>query len=479
MDVMRKSPQKKFRSEARRYSAGAMIGAACGGALVFGVLTSAVFARASISADTFRQLDLFGEVFEQVHENYVSDPDDAELIKGAIDGMLDTLDPHSNYLTAEDFNTMQEQTRGSFAGLGIQVIMENEGPDEGFVKVVAPIDDTPAQRAGIQTNDLIVKIDGEDVYGMSLDEAISKLKGKKGTKVDISVVRDREKDPFDLTIVRDIVTVQSVTSRAEGDFGYVRISNFSEQTEEGLKNALKDLEKEIAGGPKGLVLDLRSNPGGLLDQSVAVADMFLNGGEIVSTRGRRPRDTMREMGTPGDKFGGKPIIVLINGGSASASEIVAGALQDRNRALLLGTKSFGKGSVQTVIPLQNGLQGALRLTTSKYYTPSGRSIQALGIVPDIAMPVIYPGQDELAQRPSESDLPNALVAESDVDDNAEENAEVAEGESAEPGVEPFMCRFEEDGETPVDCQLERALEILADATRYNRALADAGAARTQ
>lgn len=476
---MRKSPQKKFRSEARRYSAGAMIGAACGGALVFGVLTSAVFARASISADTFRQLDLFGEVFEQVHENYVSDPDDAELIKGAIDGMLDTLDPHSNYLTAEDFNTMQEQTRGSFAGLGIQVIMENEGPDEGFVKVVAPIDDTPAQRAGIQTNDLIVKIDGEDVYGMSLDEAISKLKGKKGTKVDISVVRDREKDPFDLTIVRDIVTVQSVTSRAEGDFGYVRISNFSEQTEEGLKNALKDLEKEIAGGPKGLVLDLRSNPGGLLDQSVAVADMFLNGGEIVSTRGRRPRDTMREMGTPGDKFGGKPIIVLINGGSASASEIVAGALQDRNRALLLGTKSFGKGSVQTVIPLQNGLQGALRLTTSKYYTPSGRSIQALGIVPDIAMPVIYPGQDELAQRPSESDLPNALVAESDVDDNAEENAEVAEGESAEPGVEPFMCRFEEDGETPVDCQLERALEILADATRYNRALADAGAARTQ
>ncbi|WP_425410620.1 S41 family peptidase [Hyphococcus sp.] len=477
------------------------MGAACGGALVFGILSSAVFARASISADTFRQLDLFGEVFEQVHENYVSDPVDSDLIKGAIDGMLDTLDPHSNYLSAEDFNTMQEQTRGSFAGLGIQVVMDNEGEDEGFVKVVAPIDDTPAQRAGIQTNDLIVKIDGEDVYSMSLDEAISKLKGKKGTKVDISVVRDRKKDPFDLTIVRDIVTVKSVTACAigaaplswqtrqdctsgvgEGDFGYVRIATFSEQTDDGLKDALKELEKSIPGGPKGLVLDLRSNPGGLLDQSVAVADMFLNGGEIVSTRGRRPRDTMREMGTPGDQFAGKPVIVLINGGSASASEIVAGALQDRNRALLLGTKSFGKGSVQTVIPLQNGLQGALRLTTSKYYTPSGRSIQALGIEPDIAMPVMYPGQDELFDRPSESDLPNALTAEQmDADENVNDDVANADGEAEKLGPEPFMCRLEgeEPDQRPADCQLERALEILADATRYNQALADAGAARTQ
>ncbi|MAW79395.1 MAG: peptidase S41 [Parvularcula sp.] len=498
---MVKSPKNALRSPAahqrgKRYSSGALVAAACGGALVFGVLSSAVFARASISADTFRQLDLFGEVFEQVHENYVQDPDDSDLIKGAIDGMLDTLDPHSSYLTAEDYQTMQEQTRGSFAGLGIQVQMDNEGPDKGYVKVVSPIDDTPAARAGMQSGDLIVEINGEDVFGMSLDEAISKLKGEKGTKIDIAVVRDREKEPFDLTLVRDIVTVQSVTSCAigalpvsrqtqrdcvkgegKGNFGYIRISNFSEQTRDGLLKALRKFEKEIPGGPKGIILDLRSNPGGLLDQAVAVSDAFLNGGEIVSTKGRRPRDTMREMGTPGDKLDGKPIIVLINGGSASASEIVAGALQDRNRALLLGTKSFGKGSVQTVIPLQNGLQGALRLTTQRYYTPSGRSIQAHGIDPDIAMPVIYPGQDELAERPGEADLPNALdVAETD-DENEEDDAMADNSD-----VEPFLCSFEESDEgdeIPVDCQLRRALEILADATFYDQALADAGAARSE
>ncbi len=472
------------RSRARRlyarkgYSIGALGAAAIGGAVIFGALSSAVFARASISADTFRQLDLFGEVFEQVHENYVSDPEDGELIKGAIDGMLDTLDPHSSYLTAEDFQTMQEQTRGTFAGLGIQIVMDNEGPDKGYVKVVAPIEDTPADRAGIQTNDLIVEIDGEAVLGMTIDEAISKLKGEKGTKVDIKVQRERDADPFALTIVRDIVTVQSVRWRAEDDFAYIRIATFSEQAEDGVKKAIKKLSKEIPGGPKGLILDLRSNPGGLLDQAVAVSDIFLEGGEIVSTRGRRPRDTLREMGTPGDKLNGKPIIVLINGGSASASEIVAGALQDRNRALLLGTKSFGKGSVQTVIPLQNGLQGALRLTTARYYTPSGRSIQALGIEPDIAMPVIYPGQDEDATRPTERDLPGALDVSEDetAADEAEETADLGDGGAA-PAIEPVECPFEEDGETPKDCQLERAVEILADATQYRQLLADAGVAR--
>jgi len=455
-------------SLSKGYSTGALVAAGFGGALVFGAFSSVVFARASISADTFRQLDLFGEVFEQVHENYVSEPEDADLIKGAIDGMLSTLDPHSNYLTAEDFQTMQEQTRGSFAGLGIQVTMDNEGPDKGLIKIVSPIDDTPAARAGIQTDDLIVEIDGEQVLGMSIDEAISKLKGEKGTKVDIKILRDRDQEPFDVTIVRDIVKVQSVISRAEGDFGYIRISTFSEQTDKGLAKAIKSLKKEIPGGPKGFVLDLRSNPGGLLDQAVAVADAFLEGGEIVSTRGRRARDTLREMGRPGDKIDGKPVIVLINGGSASASEIVAGALQDRNRALLLGTKSFGKGSVQTVIPLQNGLQGALRLTTSKYYTPSGRSIQALGIEPDVLMPVVYPGQDVNAQRPSESDLPGALAAESG--DKAETDETTEEGE---PVIEPVKC------EAGVDCQLNRALEILADTTAYRQALADAGAARAQ
>ncbi len=454
-------------------SAGALAAAAVGGALVTAAVMSAGFARSPISADTFRQLDLFGEVFEQVHQNYVETPEDQKLIKGAIDGMLSELDPHSSYLTADDFGRMQEQTRGSFAGLGIQVVMDNEGPDKGYVKVVAPIDDTPAKKAGIETNDLITEIDGEPVLGLSIDDAINKLKGAKGTPVEITVLRERDKPTFKVKMVRDIVRVPAVTHRAEGQFGYVRVTNFSEQTEEGLIKALKTLDKEIAGGPKGYILDLRSNPGGLLDQSVAVSDAFLEGGEIVSTRGRNPKDTLKEMGTPGDLAKGKPIVVLIDGGSASASEIVAGALQDRNRALLLGTRSFGKGSVQTVIPLQNGLQGALRLTTARYYTPSGRSIQAHGIDPDIAMPVIYPGQDKNIDRPSEAALPGALDA-----DNGK-NAE------AKPAAEPFKCFFEKDAAgkeiltDPHDCQLDRALEILADTTVYRSALADASAGRSR
>ncbi len=450
-------------------SAGALTAAAIGGSLVTAAILSAGFARSTISADTFRQLDLFGEVFEQVHENYVEDAEDAKLIKGAIDGMLSELDPHSSYLTAEDFNRMQEQTRGSFAGLGIQVVMDNEGADKGYVKVVAPIDDTPAQKAGIKTNDLITEIDGEAVLGMSIDDAISKLKGAKGTPVEITIMRDRDKPTFKVKLVRDIVRVPAVTQRAEGQFGYIRISNFSEQTEDGLAKAVKALDQTIDGGPKGYIVDLRSNPGGLLDQAVAVSDAFLDGGEIVSTRGRNPKDTLKEMGTAGDLVKGKPVIVLINGGSASASEIVAGALQDRNRALLLGTRSFGKGSVQTVIPLQNGLQGALRLTTARYYTPSGRSIQAHGIDPDIAMPVIYPGEEEGAERPSEAALPGALDVRAEIED---------EGPGAKPAVEPFKCAFEEDGTTPKDCQLTRALEILADTTAYRSALADASAGRS-
>lgn len=463
--------KSRFRRRTRAHrrivaSTGAVAAAAIGGALVTAALLSAGFARSTIPADTFRQLDLFGEVFEQIHENYVSEPDDAQLVRGAIDGMVGKLDPHSSYMSAEDYSTMQEQTRGSFDGLGIQVVMDNEGPDKGLVKIITPIDDTPAKKAGLQTNDLIVAINGEPVMGMSIDEAIAKLKGPKGSSVEISIVRNREEPAFPVKIVRAVVNVPSVVARAEGEFGYVRISTFSEQTEEGLTKALKTLDKEIKGGPKGYVLDLRSNPGGLLDQAVAVSDAFLDGGEIVSTRGRRAKDTLREMGAPGDRVNGKPIVVLINGGTASASEIVAGALQDRNRALLLGTKSFGKGSVQTVIPLQNGLQGALRLTTAKYYTPSGRSIQSLGIEPDILMPVVFPGQEEPAERPAEKDLPGALAAE-----RAE--AEKASGET--PAVEPVKCPLKEDGD-PEDCQLTRALEFLADTTVYRQALADAGAA---
>jgi carboxyl-terminal processing protease len=452
-------------------SLGAIAAAAIAGSLVTAAVLSAGFARATISADTFRQLDLFGEVFEQVHENYVEKPEDAKLVKGAIDGMLSELDPHSSYLPAEDFTRMQEQTRGSFAGLGIQVVMDNEGPDKGFVKVVAPIDDTPAQRAGIQTNDLIVEIDGSPVQGMTIDEAIDKLKGPKGTPVEISVVRDREKPLFKVKLVRDIVRVAAVTHRVEKQFGYIRISNFSEQTSDGINKAIKALEKAIPGGPKGYVLDLRSNPGGLLDQAVSVSDAFLEGGEIVSTRGRNPKDTLREMGTPGDLAKGRPIIVLINGGSASASEIVAGALQDRNRALLLGTRSFGKGSVQTVIPLQNGMQGALRLTTARYYTPSGRSIQAHGIDPDIEMPVIYPGQDKDAERPSEASLPGALDVKKE------------DKEEKKSAVEPYECWFEKgadgkpDETKPFDCQLDRAVKMLTDQAAYKTALADASAGR--
>ena len=451
-------------------SAGALTAAALGGALTTAAVLSAGFARSTISADTFRQLDLFGEVFEQVHQNYVETPEDSKLIKGAIDGMLAGLDPHSSYMDAEDFSRMQEQTRGSFAGLGIQVVMDNEGPDKGYVKVIAPIDDTPAQRAGMQTNDLITEIDGVAVQGLTIDEAIDKLKGAKGTPVEITVVRDREKPAFKVKMVRDIVRVAAVTHRVEGQFGFIRISNFSEQTEDGLIKSFKAFDKEIPGGAKGFVLDLRSNPGGLLDQAVAVSDSFLEGGEIVSTRGRNPKDTLKEMGTAGDLAKGKPVIVLIDGGSASASEIVAGALQDRNRALLLGTKSFGKGSVQTVIPLQNGLQGALRLTTARYYTPSGRSIQAEGIDPDIQMPVLYPGQEETGERPTEASLPGALDVKKDKEDDAAK---------APPAVEPVKCGYKEDGKTFKDCQLERALSILADATAYRSALADASAGRSK
>jgi carboxyl-terminal processing protease len=478
--------RSKNRRRSRRVASGAsmtaLAAAALGGALVTGALMSAGFARPTISADTFRQLDLFGEVFEQVNENYVTAPDTADLIRGSIDGMLSKLDPHSSYLSAQDFTTMQEQTRGSFAGLGIQVQMENEGPDKGFVRIIAPIDGTPAARAGLQPNDLIVAINGENVQGLSIDEAIAKLKGPKGTRVDISIVRERDKPSFDLSLVRDIVTVQSVNSEMKGEFGYIRISTFSEQTAEGLKKAMRKLAKEIPGGPRGYVLDLRSNPGGLLDQAVAVADAFLEGGEIVSTRGRRLKDTLREMGTPGDLAGGRPMIVLINAGSASASEIVAGALQDRNRALLLGTKTFGKGSVQTVIPLQNGLQGALRLTTAKYYTPAGRSIQALGIAPDIDMPVLYPGQEELPETRAERDNPRALSAEERR--QAEEVAKAAKVEPVRCGYKP-RDKNDEDAEDAEetkeldDCQLNRALELLADTTAYRSALAQAGAARLQ
>ncbi len=329
------------------------------------------------ASDTYRQLNLFGDVFERVRSDYVEKPDDAKLVEAAINGMLSSLDPHSSYMSPKSFRDMQVQTRGEFGGLGIEVTMEND-----VVKVVTPIDDTPAYRAGVLAGDLITELDGEPIRGLTLSQAVDKMRGPVNTPITITVVRKGAEDPLKIKIVRDVIRIQSVRSRVEGDIGYIRITQFNEQTFEGLQKAIKDINKEVpADKLKGYILDLRNNPGGLLDQAIAVSDAFLDRGEIVSTRGRNASETQRYNARAGDLTKGKPVIVLINGGSASASEIVSGALQDHRRATVLGTRSFGKGSVQTIIPL--GANGAIRLTTARYYTPSGRSIQAKGIAPDI------------------------------------------------------------------------------------------------
>ena len=335
-------------------------------------------ARAATS-DTYRQLNLFGDVFERVRSDYVEKPDDSKLIESAISGMLTGLDPHSSYMDAKSFRDMQVQTRGEFGGLGIEVTME-----DGLIKVVSPIDDTPASRAGILANDIITTLDGEAVQGLTLNQAVDKMRGPVNTKIKLKIIRKGADKPIEVTLTRDNIRVRSVRARVEGgDIGYIRITTFNEQTTEGLKRELASLTKQIGDDKlKGFILDLRNNPGGLLEEAVTVSDAFLDRGEIVSTRGRNAEETQRRVAHPGDLTKGKKLIVLINGGSASASEIVAGALQDHKRATLIGTRSFGKGSVQTIIPLGSG-NGALRLTTARYYTPSGRSIQAKGIEPDI------------------------------------------------------------------------------------------------
>ena len=354
---------------------------------LFGALATAAamqpqfFAGAEANAaatDTYRELNLFGDVFERVRADYVEVPDDHQLIESAIDGMLSGLDPHSSYMNPKDFQDMQVQTSGKFGGLGIEVTEQ-----DGTIKVVSPIDGTPAAKAGILANDEIVGIDGDNVQGMSLNEAVDKMRGPIDTPITLTIKRPDVAKPFDVKLVRAEITIQAVRSRAEGNVAYIRISSFSEQTYDGLKSAIDKLKAEI--GPdkiQGYIIDLRNNPGGLLDQSVAVSDAFLNQGEIVSTRGRNADETQRFNARAGDLTNHKPVIVLVNGGSASASEIVAGALQDHKRVTVVGTRSFGKGSVQTIIPLGSG-NGALRLTTARYYTPSGRSIQAKGITPDI------------------------------------------------------------------------------------------------
>ncbi|WP_426442921.1 S41 family peptidase [Bradyrhizobium genosp. P] len=334
---------------------------------------------AARSDNTYSQLNLFGEVFERVRTDYVEKPDDSKLVEGAINGMISSLDPHSRYMNEKGWADMQETTHGEFGGLGIEVTME-----DGFIKVVAPIDDTPASRAGIMSGDVITNIDDESIQGMTLDQAVNKMKGTPNSAIRLKIVRKDADKPLELTLNREIIRVRPVKFHAEGgDIGYIRITSFNEQTTEGLQKAIAEIQKEIPQGKlAGYVVDLRNNPGGLLDQAVSVTSTLMQRGEVVSTRGRNPEETQRFTAHGGDMTKGKPLVVLINGGSASASEIVAGALHDHKRATLIGTRSFGKGSVQTIIPLGTG-NGALALTTARYFTPSGHSIQALGIKPDI------------------------------------------------------------------------------------------------
>jgi carboxyl-terminal processing protease len=336
-------------------------------------------AKAAAGADAYAQLNLFGEVFERVKSDYVEKPDDSKLIEGAIDGMVTSLDPHSRYMNDKAWRDMQETTQGEFGGLGIEVTME-----DGLIKVVAPMDDTPAKKAGILSGDLVTEIDGDPVQGLSLEQAVNKMKGPVDTKTRLKIMRKGVDNPIEVSIVREIIRVRPVSYHVDGgDIGYIRISSFNEQTTDGLKKAIAEIIKEIPQDKlAGYVVDLRNNPGGLLDQAVSVSSAFMARGEVVSTRGRTPEETQRYTAHGGDLIKGKPLVVLINGGSASASEIVAGALHDHKRATLIGTRSFGKGSVQTIIPLGAG-NGALALTTARYFTPSGHSIQAQGIKPDI------------------------------------------------------------------------------------------------
>ncbi|MEX2649884.1 MAG: S41 family peptidase [Alphaproteobacteria bacterium] len=405
------------------------------------------------SNETYRQLNLFGDVFERVRADYVEEVTDSQLIEAAINGMLSALDPHSSYLNPENFEEMQVQTKGEFGGLGIEVTMEN-----GVVKVVSPIDDTPAFRAGIQAGDLITSLDGEPVMGLTLSEAVERMRGPVDTPITLTIVREGVDASFDVTLKRDVIQIQSVRSRLEDTIGYIRITQFSERTELGVKEAMDTFKRELGDRLEGVVIDLRNNPGGLLDQAVAVSDAFLDKGEIVSTRGRRPDSIQRFNSRPGDEAEGLPMVVMINSGSASASEIVAGALQDHRRAIVLGTRSFGKGSVQTIIPL--GASGAIRLTTARYFTPAGRSIQALGIDPDILVEQARLEPVEAGLERHEADLRNILT-------NGQNGAE----EEASPEPEPGAEAEEQTDVGLEDYQLARALDLLHGIALYRAQLA--------
>ncbi len=406
-------------------------------------------------SDTYRQLKLFGDVFERVRADYVEKTGDKELIEAAIQGMLSSLDPHSSYLSKENFQEMQVQTQGEFGGLGIEVTME-----QGVIKVVSPIDDTPAARAGIRAGDLIIALDDEPVTGLSLSEAVDQMRGKVGTEIQLTIRRG-EREPFKVTIEREKITIQSVRSKTFDDVGYLRITTFNEQTQPGLEEEIASIQDELGSDVQGYVIDLRNNPGGLLEQAISVSDSFLKQGEIVSTRGRDTEDSQRYNAENGDLTNGKPLVVLINGGSASASEIVAGALQDHGRAIVLGTQSFGKGSVQTIIPLPG--HGAMRLTTARYYTPSGRSIQAKGIAPDIT---VEQADIEVIDQPSarrESDLRGALD-NGDQDGAANDNAPEESAQDQEAKQDAAQLNE--------DYQLSRAVDLLRGLTLFNKRVAN-------
>ncbi|MDP6262449.1 MAG: S41 family peptidase [Rhodospirillales bacterium] len=407
------------------------------------------------NADTYRLLNLFGDVFERVRADYVEESTDESLIEAAITGMLSSLDPHSSYLNAKRFREMQVQTKGEFGGLGIQVSMEG-----GLVKVISPIDDTPAYRAGVEAGDLITHLDGDQVLGLTLGQAVDKMRGRVGTDIRLTIRREG-RDSFDITITRAIIKIKSVRSRLEGNIGYLRITSFNEQAGKGVKEAMAKLHKERGDSLHGIVLDLRNNPGGLLDQAVAVSDAFLDKGEIVSTRSRRAEETQRYNARPGDLAKSLPMVVMINGGSASASEIVAGALQDHHRAIVLGTKSFGKGSVQTIIPLPG--RGAMRLTTARYFTPSGRSIQVVGIEPDITVEQAKVETIATQRRRREADLRGAL-----------DNGTVPAKEKEKDKQKGKNGNNEKDDKTketktPIsqDYQLARALDLLRGVTFFS------------
>ena len=391
-------------------------------------------------AETYRQLDLFAEVLARARADYVTEIDETEAMEAAINGMLGSLDPHSSYLSSEDFEAMQVQASGEYGGLGIEVTME-----DGFVKVVTPMDDTPASRAGLQSGDLLTAINGKPIVGLNIDDAVRDMRGPPGSEIIVTVMREGE-DAFDVTLEREVIRPKSVDWEIKDDeIAYYRISTFNERTTELLETAMEESTQAMDGRPKGIVLDLRNNGGGLLDQAISISDKFLSGGEVVSTIGRRPSDIARYNARSGEVFKNIPMVILINNGSASASEIVAGALQDRGRATVLGTTSFGKGSVQTVIPLGSD-RGAIRLTTSRYYTPAGRSIQATGIEPDLEVAQTRISEEELKKirRFSEADLPNALSNE----------------EGSERRIPHLPDDQPPEGYEGEDYQLDRALEFL-------------------